>query len=601
MRFKRLLLLLFLSCYVLANAKTIHCNEQFKGIVLYDTKNGDATLSDSVITLELDVKNNMLTKMYAYLSIINPIINRIELNENDSLYFLGDKQTFKNRIFYHSNFVFPVLLEAGESRHYNLKLYPQAENLQFKISLLPENEFIKYSNHDNFFSGIFFGISFMFLLLLISFYVFSKSKFFIYYWFINVFQLLLFLYYSGIGFHRIWSFSNLMQQYLFLPFFVGYFFFHIWFIRYFFVLELQKSIYKKIFRILLLSGIFLSGIFIYVNYTVYHKRDIFSVLYTLFQFVLFFYFIIIVLLSYLSYHDSKQKQILWILTGISIHYLSWMFFLNNIYGSSPILNSINRWILLPGNQFISNISFILYILEILIISFFIVYNYHFLIRQNNLSYKRLSFLQKKHVGTFILGQENEREKITAIIDNELVYPIAQLEKSILDWEKNTAYQHKLLPIIHKEIKAVVRDIHHITENYVAPDLESMPLNNLILLACENIEQEMQLNFHSELQEDFQLSALANVQLYRIFQELSNNILKHAHASEVIIKCILSSDSLMITIKDNGVGFKEDAKFGLGLMNIQSRLETLNGSIAINANSSTPGTKTVLILPLKEIH
>lgn len=602
MHYKLNLLFTLLFCSLLYgySENNIQLSKTFKGTVLYDSKKGDENLSDSIIRINFNTENTTNQKTYYYISIINPVLNKIEIDELDSTYLLGDKEKFADRIFYHSNFVFPVVLQPKEKKHFEIRIFPQAENLQVKATLLPENEFIKFSNHDNFFTGVFFGISFMFILLLISFYIYSKSKFFIYYLFITVFQILLFIYYSGIGFHRIWAYSNFIQQYLCIPLFVGYFIFHIEFIRFFFVAELRKQIYKKLFRVLIICSLFAAFIFIYINYHFYYKKDFFSIAYTLLQFAIVCYILVIFLLCFLSYRDSKQAQILWILIGSFIHYLSWIFFLNNIYGSSAILNHINAWMLIPGNQFISNISFILFTLEIFIISFFIVYNYHFLIRQNILSYKRLLFLQKKNINTFILGQENEREKITEIIQSELVLPIQQLNQDLTNWEKSYRHSDKLLSKIHQEMEIVLRDIHHITTNYVTPDLERMPLHELVYTACDKLTENHELHIESELPLSYSLNAVANVQLYRIFQELSNNILKHAEADEVFIRYYNQDQSLVFIIKDNGLGFQEEAKHGLGLLNIQSRLDTMNGSMHIQSVKENTGTHIILILPLSDI-
>ena len=177
MHYKLTLLFTLLFCSLLYgySENNIQLSKTFKGTVLYDSKSGDENLSDSIIRINFNAENTTNQKTYNYISIINPVINKIEIDERDSTYFLGDKEKFADRLFYHSNFVFPVLLQPKEKKQFEIRIFPQAENLQVKVTLLPENEFIKYSNHDNFFTGVFFGICFMFILLLISFYIYSKS------------------------------------------------------------------------------------------------------------------------------------------------------------------------------------------------------------------------------------------------------------------------------------------------------------------------------------------------------------------------------------------------------------------------------------------
>ena len=68
-------------------------------------------------------------------------------------------------------------------------------------------------------------------------------------------------------------------------------------------------------------------------------------------------------------------------------------------------------------------------------------------------------------------------------------------------------------------------------------------------------------------------------VFRIVQELLNNIVKHAEANVVNIKMNYLPDKLMITVEDNGKGFdtSDKEKFdGIGLKNIRTRVEYLKG-------------------------
>ena len=74
-------------------------------------------------------------------------------------------------------------------------------------------------------------------------------------------------------------------------------------------------------------------------------------------------------------------------------------------------------------------------------------------------------------------------------------------------------------------------------------------------------------------------------IYRIIQEQLNNILKHAHASEVDI-LIREDRYLVVVISDNGRGFDVETKRkGIGLKNINNRAELYNGIVEI---ASSPG-------------
>jgi signal transduction histidine kinase len=70
-------------------------------------------------------------------------------------------------------------------------------------------------------------------------------------------------------------------------------------------------------------------------------------------------------------------------------------------------------------------------------------------------------------------------------------------------------------------------------------------------------------------------------LYRVIQEVVSNIIKHAKASELTLQLIKHEKEISILIEDNGVGFdtsKMNDFDGIGLKNILSRVEFINGTV-----------------------
>jgi len=72
-------------------------------------------------------------------------------------------------------------------------------------------------------------------------------------------------------------------------------------------------------------------------------------------------------------------------------------------------------------------------------------------------------------------------------------------------------------------------------------------------------------------------------LFFSIKEALNNIVKHAEANKVIITISsIDKKGLLITIKDNGKGMREENKFGNGLVNIKKRIAHLNGDVKIQS-------------------
>jgi signal transduction histidine kinase len=84
-------------------------------------------------------------------------------------------------------------------------------------------------------------------------------------------------------------------------------------------------------------------------------------------------------------------------------------------------------------------------------------------------------------------------------------------------------------------------------------------------------------------------------LYRMAQEILNNIVKHAQATEVQCKIGGSENTLILAFKDNGVGFDPEEKRksgGAGLQNLEKRAALINAQLNIH---SKPGDGTTVTI------
>jgi signal transduction histidine kinase len=81
-------------------------------------------------------------------------------------------------------------------------------------------------------------------------------------------------------------------------------------------------------------------------------------------------------------------------------------------------------------------------------------------------------------------------------------------------------------------------------------------------------------------------------IFRILQEILNNIIKHASATEISIKLEFPEGQLQLEITDNGIGFDSDnlpaEQRGMGLHNIEKRAGIIGGEVVIK---SAPGKGT----------
>ena len=103
-----------------------------------------------------------------------------------------------------------------------------------------------------------------------------------------------------------------------------------------------------------------------------------------------------------------------------------------------------------------------------------------------------------------------------------------------------------------------------------------------------------VNYDIEGEQPAQNNPDKDLILFRILQEVFNNIIKHSKASEINIKLTYGQGGIRLQVIDNGAGFdinhlQEDQK-GMGLLNIQKRAEIVGGEISIQ---SQPGEGTCI--------
>lgn len=91
------------------------------------------------------------------------------------------------------------------------------------------------------------------------------------------------------------------------------------------------------------------------------------------------------------------------------------------------------------------------------------------------------------------------------------------------------------------------------------------------------------------------SSLEGINLYRTIQEAVNNAIKYADATEIIVQVSKLPKGITIEISDNGKGFNStQIELGNGMINMQKRIEEINGSFQIHSEVSK-GTKITISL------
>ncbi|WP_374363875.1 tetratricopeptide repeat protein [Cloacibacterium sp.] len=191
--------------------------------------------------------------------------------------------------------------------------------------------------------------------------------------------------------------------------------------------------------------------------------------------------------------------------------------------------------------------------------------------QNKLQEQRLSISRDLHdnIGAQLTFIISSLENTKFGIPNLDVAIEKRLEK-ISDFTRNTIVE--LRDTIWAMNKA----------DFTMEDLSSRIFN--FVEHAQSANHQIQFNFSIDKSlENKSFSSVVGVNLYRTIQEAVNNAMKHADATQIIINTEKLAEGLRIEIKDDGKGFDlNSTDFGNGLLNMNKRIEEINGNFSINS-------------------
>ena len=212
--------------------------------------------------------------------------------------------------------------------------------------------------------------------------------------------------------------------------------------------------------------------------------------------------------------------------------------------------------------------------------------------------------QKLGLNAVIEAQDAERKRIAKDLHDGIAQELVALHLGM------SALKHKLaktspndandLNELSQQLNDSCTEVRNISHTMMPPTLELHGLAPSLELLLRNTFQHTTLHFEFDcIDVPANLDEKVKIGIYRIAQELLNNIVKHAQAAEVWVKLFSAENSLVLRIEDNGKGFDyEDARMkgSMGLLNILSRVNTLNGVFSFEP-AAKRGAVSVVKIPI----
>ncbi|MDI1255669.1 MAG: histidine kinase [Flavobacterium sp.] len=200
--------------------------------------------------------------------------------------------------------------------------------------------------------------------------------------------------------------------------------------------------------------------------------------------------------------------------------------------------------------------------------------------------------QRELLHSVILTQEVERKRIAQDLHDDISSKlnIVSLNSHLLTAPNlsETELSEIKLNIINLTAKAL-ENSRRIAHDLLPPVLEKFGLQAAVEELCQEFKtaKKTSITFQNELIFDIVEEDL-HLQVFRILQELMNNSIRHGKATKISIIFHEVNGQQTCDYVDNGIGFDvEEAKNkkGLGMKNIESRVEIFQGNINFNSSKN----------------
>jgi signal transduction histidine kinase len=232
-------------------------------------------------------------------------------------------------------------------------------------------------------------------------------------------------------------------------------------------------------------------------------------------------------------------------------------------------------------------------------------------RRQHRQEQQLATLKNQFDGELLRSQLEIQESTFKTIAQELhdnigqMLSVTKLSLSILPLEKDhPAYES--VDNCRQMLNKVIFDLSGLTKSMHTDRIAQIGLIEAIRYESDTLRKTglLKLDFAVIGEERF-LDDQKAIFLFRMFQEMINNILKHSQATHVNISIIYTEDNkFVLKVQDNGIGFdvnrkkeKVSSSSGIGLKSMTNRARLINATITIGSNEGK-GTTIAVELPLE---
>jgi signal transduction histidine kinase len=200
-------------------------------------------------------------------------------------------------------------------------------------------------------------------------------------------------------------------------------------------------------------------------------------------------------------------------------------------------------------------------------------------------------------------QEKERSRVAKDLHDGLGSMLSGIKMSLSNMRGNAVMSEENVQVFGRSLDMLdtsIRELRRVAHNLMPATLLKFGLTAALKDFADFVNQSKTLTvIFQQVGSERRLETQIELGIYRVANELINNALRHASATQLILQLNFEDHSAMLTVEDNGKGFDPgiaQESTGSGWTNIRSRVDFLKGSLDIQT-APGKGTTVTVIIPL----
>lgn len=187
------------------------------------------------------------------------------------------------------------------------------------------------------------------------------------------------------------------------------------------------------------------------------------------------------------------------------------------------------------------------------------------------------------------GEEQERSRLAKDLHDGLGGMLSGIKFSFQTMKGNLILTPENAQLFERSLDMLdssIMEMRRVAHNLMPENLIKFGLDAALKDFCNDIQQSgvLKINYISIGIDEAELEQSAALSIYRIIQELVNNILKHAEAKQALVQLTKNGNLILLDVEDDGKGFEHTKMLlstGIGWSNIKSRLEYLGAKFTLD--------------------